>query len=141
MPAAIAVVGAIMLTALMLRSDLDVNVLHDRNPLYVQLSDGGIRNGYTIKMLNKAYAPRDFRLAAKGLPGARAGRGRARERADPVDHGSGRRASVDPSLCRRSTSKRTRRFPPRAPRSPSWSLPTTARTQAEHETTFQGPER
>ena len=32
---------------------LEVSVLHDRNPLFVQLSDGGVRNGYTLKILNK----------------------------------------------------------------------------------------
>ena len=32
---AMAIVGVIMLTALLLRPELDVNVLHDRNPLYV----------------------------------------------------------------------------------------------------------
>ena len=50
-----AIVGVIMLTALMLRPELEVSVLHDRNPLYVQLSDGGLRNGYTVKVLNKTY--------------------------------------------------------------------------------------
>ena len=39
--AAIALVGLIMLVALVMRPDLEVNVLHDRNPLYVKLSDGG----------------------------------------------------------------------------------------------------
>ncbi len=67
---AIAVVGAIMLTALVLRPNLEVSILHDRNPLYVKLSDGGIRNGYTIKLLNKLYEPHSFHLALAGLPGA-----------------------------------------------------------------------
>ena len=35
------------------RSLLDVNVLHDRNPVAVKLSDGSIRNGYTLRFLNK----------------------------------------------------------------------------------------
>jgi cytochrome c oxidase accessory protein FixG len=65
-----AIVGVIMLTALLLRPDLGLNVLHDRNPIYVKLSDGGLRNGYTIKILNKAYEPRDFTVSAQGLPGA-----------------------------------------------------------------------
>jgi cytochrome c oxidase accessory protein FixG len=68
--AAMAVVGVIMLTALLLRPDLEVNVLHDRNPIYVKLSDGGLRNGYTVKILNKTYEPRDFHIAVAGLPGA-----------------------------------------------------------------------
>src|SRR6266849_1583071 len=49
----IAVVGAIMLYTLLTRSLLDVNVLHDRNPVAVKLSDGSIRNAYTVRLLNK----------------------------------------------------------------------------------------
>jgi polyferredoxin len=51
--AMIACVGAIMLYALLTRSLLDVNVLHDRNPVAVRLSDGSIRNAYTLRLLNK----------------------------------------------------------------------------------------
>jgi cytochrome c oxidase accessory protein FixG len=51
--AVIAVVGSIMLYALLTRSLLDVNVLHDRNPVAVKLSDGAIRNAYTVRLLNK----------------------------------------------------------------------------------------
>jgi cytochrome c oxidase accessory protein FixG len=51
--AMIAAVGAIMLYALLTRSLLDVNVLHDRNPVAVKLSDGSIRNAYTVRLLNK----------------------------------------------------------------------------------------
>jgi cytochrome c oxidase accessory protein FixG len=48
-----AVVCAVMLYALLTRSLLDINVLHDRNPVAVKLSDGSIRNGYTLRFLNK----------------------------------------------------------------------------------------
>ena len=68
---AIVLVSAIMLTALLLRPDLEVSVLHDRNPLYVRLSDGGVRNGYTVKLLNKLYEPHAFRISIAGLPGAK----------------------------------------------------------------------
>jgi cytochrome c oxidase accessory protein FixG len=51
--AIIAIVGSIMLYALATRSLLDVNVLHDRNPIVVRLSDGSIRNAYTVRLLNK----------------------------------------------------------------------------------------
>ena len=37
-------------------------MLHDRNPPYVLLSDGGVRNGYTVKILNKLHEPREFAL-------------------------------------------------------------------------------
>ena len=69
--AAIAVVGLIMVVALAIRPVLDVNVLHDRNPLYVRLSDGGVRNGFTVKLMNKLYLPRAFKLGVEGLPGAK----------------------------------------------------------------------
>jgi len=35
-------------------SAIDLNVLHERAPLFVQLSDGSIQNKYTLKLLNKA---------------------------------------------------------------------------------------
>ena len=53
-----------------MRSHLDVNVLHDRNPQFVRLSDGSIRNGYQIKILNMRTEPRAFRIAVDGLNGA-----------------------------------------------------------------------
>ncbi|MBR0718217.1 cytochrome c oxidase accessory protein CcoG [Bradyrhizobium liaoningense] len=67
--AAIAIVGSIMLYALATRSTMDVNVLHERNPLLVKLSDGGVRNDYTVRLLNKG-AERSFALDVTGLPGA-----------------------------------------------------------------------
>jgi polyferredoxin len=47
-----------------------VNVLHDRNPLAVALSEGSVRNGYTVRLLNKNGEARSFRLHAEGLNGA-----------------------------------------------------------------------
>ena len=49
----IAAVGAIMLYAMLTRTLLDINVLHDRNPVAVKLADGSIRNAYTVRLLNK----------------------------------------------------------------------------------------
>ncbi len=68
--AMIVLVGAIMMVALWNRTILEVNVLRDRNPIFVQLSDGGIRNGYTIKILNKRHEAREFRVGTQGLLGA-----------------------------------------------------------------------
>ena len=60
-----------MLVALANRSVLDVNVLADRNPFYVRLSNGDIRNGYTLKILNKLHEPRTFDIDVEGLKGAK----------------------------------------------------------------------
>ena len=61
------IVGLIMLWGYSHRSILDVNVLHERNPPFVKLSDGSVRNGYTVKVLNKLHQPRDFTLVPKDL--------------------------------------------------------------------------
>ncbi len=64
-----AAIGLAMLTVLSLRSPLDINVLHDRNPLYVMLKDGTVRNGYDVKILNMTPEPRTVTLHLDGLPG------------------------------------------------------------------------
>jgi cytochrome c oxidase accessory protein FixG len=69
--ALIMLVAGVMLTAWLHRAVLEVNVLHDRNPMFVQLSDGSLRNGFTVKILNKQHEARNFRLAIDGLEGAR----------------------------------------------------------------------
>jgi cytochrome c oxidase accessory protein FixG len=63
--------GVGMLYALLTRADFDISVLHDRSPMFVQLSDGDLRNGYTIKALNKQHADRRFQLSVADLPGAK----------------------------------------------------------------------
>jgi cytochrome c oxidase accessory protein FixG len=68
--ALLAVVGGVMLFALSRKTVLDVNLIPDRNPLYVQLSDGGVRNGYTLRILNKRGEARSFALELGGLGGA-----------------------------------------------------------------------
>jgi polyferredoxin len=64
----IAVAGLLMLYTLATRSALALNVLHDRNPLSVALSDGSVRNAYTIHFLNKLNELRTVALEVDGLP-------------------------------------------------------------------------
>ena len=45
--------------------------------LIVLLSDGGVRNGYTVKILNKLHEPREFTLDVRGLAQARLARSSA----------------------------------------------------------------
>ena len=66
----LALVSAIMLVAWLNRSVFEINVLHDRNPPFVRLSDGSIRNAFLVKILNKLHEPREYRLAVRGLEGA-----------------------------------------------------------------------
>jgi cytochrome c oxidase accessory protein FixG len=63
-------VSGIMLFALLNRPLTEIGVLRDRNPLYVVLSDGSIRNGYDVKIINKAHVARTFFVALEGIDGA-----------------------------------------------------------------------
>jgi cytochrome c oxidase accessory protein FixG len=63
-------IGVLMVVSLLQRDRLDVTVQSDRNPQYVRLSDGSIRNGYTLKILNMEQRPRKFDLTIDGLPTA-----------------------------------------------------------------------
>ena len=49
-------------------STLEMNVLHERQPLFVQQSDGSIQNRYTLKLLNKTSDPLRVTITARGLP-------------------------------------------------------------------------
>ncbi|MGX9575365.1 cytochrome c oxidase accessory protein CcoG [Mesorhizobium sp. f-mel] len=63
-------IGLVLITWLLTRERLELNVLHDRNPQFVTLSDGSIRNGYIVKLLNMIPQPRTVVLTLEGLAGA-----------------------------------------------------------------------
>ncbi|MER9207882.1 cytochrome c oxidase accessory protein CcoG [Mesorhizobium sp. M0771] len=63
-------IGLGLLFSLLTRDRLEINVLHDRNPQFVTLSDGSIRNGYTVKLLNMIPEPRTIVVTVGGLAGA-----------------------------------------------------------------------
>lgn len=63
-------IGLGMLFALGNRTRLDLAVQHDRNPVYVQLSGGDIRNSYTAKIRNMENRPREMEVSITGLAGA-----------------------------------------------------------------------
>ncbi len=66
-------VGAVMLWGMTHRSVLDMNVLRDRIPNYVRLSDGSVRNGYTVKILNKRPETRKLKLEVTGFDNNKSG--------------------------------------------------------------------
>ncbi len=56
-------VGLALIVALFLRSPIDINVTPLRNPLYVTLSDGSIRNTYDVRLRNKQGEARDYQIS------------------------------------------------------------------------------
>jgi len=65
--AVLAAVSAIMLLTLTFRHTLDLDVMRDRNPDYVRLADGAVRNAYTLKLMNRTGQARTLQLAISGI--------------------------------------------------------------------------
>lgn len=63
----IVLVGSVMIVSLATRKSFYLSVMHDRNPLFVRLSDGSIRNGFTIRAANKTLEERRYSLRIEGL--------------------------------------------------------------------------
>ena len=63
-------IGLALLFTLGTRSKLDLSIRQERNPIWVQLSDGMVRNAYTINIRNMEARPRTVTLSLDGLPGA-----------------------------------------------------------------------
>ena len=57
-------VGIGLIVALFLRTEIDVNVTPVRNPTYVTLSDGSIRNSYDLRLRNKHGEDHWFAVSA-----------------------------------------------------------------------------
>jgi len=56
-----------MLVTFTNRHSLDLDVLRDRNPNFVTLADGAVRNAYTLKLMNRSDAARTFDLVIGGV--------------------------------------------------------------------------
>jgi cytochrome c oxidase accessory protein FixG len=63
----IAIVAGVMLFTLTTRSEVGINLIHDRNPLFVKLADGAVRNAYTIRVINKQLERREFLVEIQGF--------------------------------------------------------------------------
>lgn len=55
-------VCGIMIRSLLYKPTLEVSAIPDRDPIFVRLSDGSIRNGYSIKIVNKTHERKTFTL-------------------------------------------------------------------------------
>jgi polyferredoxin len=63
-------VGIALVVALFLRTEIDVNVTPVRNPQFVVLKDGSIRNTYELRLLNKHGDDRVFLVSSTNEEGA-----------------------------------------------------------------------
>lgn len=64
------IVSAVMLWGFLNRTEYDLHVLRDRNPTFVRLHDGSIRDGYTLKISNRGFDDQKAEIRMTGIPGA-----------------------------------------------------------------------
>ncbi len=63
-------IGLALLFALGTRTRTDLSVAPDRNPPFMLMSDGDVRNSYTLKLRNMQSRPREMEISLQGLNGA-----------------------------------------------------------------------
>ena len=68
--AAWSAIGLALLFALGTRKHIDISVAKDRNPPFMLMSSGEVRNAYTVKLRNMESRPRTMEIALQGIDGA-----------------------------------------------------------------------
>lgn len=63
-----AAIGAGLLFALGTRTHTELTVSPDRNPPFMLMKDGSVRNAYTLRLRNMEARPRELEVALEGLP-------------------------------------------------------------------------
>jgi len=63
-------IGLGLLFLLGVRTHTELTVAQDRNPPYMLMSDGSVRNAYTLKLRNMEARPRAMTVSLEGLPDA-----------------------------------------------------------------------
>lgn len=65
--AACVALAAAITVAFATKTAATLSVQHDRDPVAVRLSDGSLRNAYTVKLLNKSSSPHVYYLSIRGI--------------------------------------------------------------------------
>ncbi|MBR0775478.1 cytochrome c oxidase accessory protein CcoG [Bradyrhizobium diazoefficiens] len=65
--AACVALAGLITVAFAARTTASLSVQHDRDPVAVRLSDGSVRNAYTVKLLNKSGRAHRYTLSASGV--------------------------------------------------------------------------
>jgi cytochrome c oxidase accessory protein FixG len=67
---AILVLAMVMVGYLVTKADHSLSVVRDQNPVAVMLSDGSVRNAYSVRIYNNTQEPRSYALRVLGLDNA-----------------------------------------------------------------------
>ena len=73
----IVIYGVVLLSTILVmgmaahhRQMLDLSIQHDRSPHFVRLSDGSVRNDYTVKIINRDRNAHSLQFTSSGVNGA-----------------------------------------------------------------------
>lgn len=69
----LALVCVLMVIGLTSQATMVVNVLRDRTPPFILMSDGSIRNAYTVKIVNRENYEREMKITLEGPEGMTVG--------------------------------------------------------------------
>jgi cytochrome c oxidase accessory protein FixG len=61
------IIGGFIVFNLSVKLPLKIDILHDRNPIFVMLSNGNVSNGYIIKISNKTFENKSYNLKIRGI--------------------------------------------------------------------------
>lgn len=67
---ALAVMSSVLVYFSATRSDFELRIAQSRQPLYIVLSDGKVRNRYELHIVNKTQQDEKYRITAEGIPAA-----------------------------------------------------------------------
>ncbi len=128
-------VGVAMVIALFLRDTIDITVRHDRNPVFVTLSDGSIRNAYEVRVQNRNGEPNPYRLSAEVAEGGYLRLSVQGEDAAAVLIDADATKKLDVFLTSPADQQTTGRLPVRL-----WVENLVTRERSAYDTHFQGPD-
>lgn len=61
------IVGGLISFSITTKSPFKVDIVASRNPMFVMLSNGDIRNGYEVKISNKTFEDKTYKLQISGI--------------------------------------------------------------------------
>jgi cytochrome c oxidase accessory protein FixG len=105
---ALAIMTGVLVSYLVMRPDFELRVMQSRQPLFITLSDGKVRNRYEVHIVNKKQQDENYLITTEGIPAAAMNMGNI---SNPVTVHAGKdlripvKVDLDPA-----TARKTRNF-------------------------------
>lgn len=67
---ALTLMTGVLVSYFVMRSDFELRVMQSRQPLFITLSDGTVRNRYEVHIVNKTQQDENYLIKTEGIPAA-----------------------------------------------------------------------